>query len=295
MDVELPGPLVSVAWLEERLASVAAGHIVLVYVRWYLDGRSGREAFEAGHLPGARWVDLDLELSEPAGPVVGRHPLASPERFGSAVRRLGIDDSTPVVVYDDQSGAVAARLWWMLDSVGHPVAVLDGGLAGWTGELESGPAVDPAEPGTFADRPWPPDRYADAATVAAAPATRDTVAAAAEGGAVVVDARVAPRFTGDDTSIDPRPGHVPGARNVPWPDLIDPASGRLRPPDELRARFARAGVEEGSAVIASCGSGVTACFDLLALRLAGVTDARLYPASWSGWSTDPDRPVALGD
>lgn len=286
MDVAVPGPLVDGDWLHERLAAVAAGDLVVADVRWYLDGRSGRAAYDAGHLPGARWIDLDADLAEAPGPVVGRHPLPTSERFAVAMRHLGVGPDTPVVAYDDQSGAIAARLWWLLDVVGHPAAVLDGGLAAWPGALtrdDPGPGR-----GTFTARPWPVGAVADADTVA-------RLAVTGTGGAVVVDARAHARYTGADTAIDPRAGHVPGARNVPWTDLVDPGSGCMLDPDALARRFADAGIGAGTPVVAYCGSGVTACFDLLALRRIGVDDTRLYPASWSGWSTDPERPVATGD
>ncbi len=196
------------------------------------------------------------------------------------MRRVGVDAGTPVVVYDDQHGAVAARLWWMLDALGHPAAVLDGGMAAWPGLLTTDlPAV---VTGDFEERSWPTDRLA----------TADELMT---GSATVIDARARARYTGEDTSIDARAGHVPGARNVPWAELVDPGIGTMRGSAELAEVFEAVGVTAGTPVIAYCGSGVTACFDLLALRSLGVTDARLYPASWSGWATDPTRPAALGD
>ncbi|GAB2456743.1 sulfurtransferase [Jatrophihabitans fulvus] len=244
----------------------------LVDVRWYLDGRSGRAAYEAGHLPGAVWLDIDTDLSDPAGPGTGRHPLPSPERFAAALGRVGIATGTPVVAYDDSGGAQAARLWWLLHVLGEPVSVLDGGLAAWTGPLETAvPAFAPVgrEPVS-----WPAGRFVTADEVAATDAR-------------VFDARTAERYAHGDPAIDPRPGHVPGAISAPWQQNLD-ASGRFRPAAELRERFG-----DGAAV-AYCGSGVTACHDLLAMTVAGLDDLALYTGSWSQWGADESRPVETG-
>jgi thiosulfate/3-mercaptopyruvate sulfurtransferase len=273
----LPGPLVDGAWLAEHL-----GEVRVADVRWYLDGRSGRDAYLAGHIPGAVWIDIDTELSDPPGPR-GRHPLPSPQRFASALSRAGIGDGVPVVAYDDTGGAIAARLWWLLSMLDHPVAVLDGGLAAWTGPLETEP-VEPS-PATFTPRPFPPEPLADADQVAEAVDRDDTV---------VVDARPADRYAHGDPSIDPRPGHVPGASSAPWAGNLGP-DGRLLPPADLRARYRSLGVTPDQEVVAYCGSGVTACHDLLALTVADLGSRhRLYPGSWSEWGADPSRPAAVG-
>jgi thiosulfate/3-mercaptopyruvate sulfurtransferase len=277
VDDVLPGALVDGAWLAEHL-----GHVRVADVRWYLDGRSGHEAFLAGHIPGAVWLDVDTDLSDPPGP--GRHPLPSPERFATALSRAGVGDDTPVVAYDDAGGAIAARLWWLLSMLDHPVAVLDGGLAAWPGELETGVAPEP-RPASFTPRPFPAAKLADADQVAAAGGRPDTV---------VLDARPAARYAQGDPSIDPRPGHVPGARSAPWSGNLG-ADGRLLPPAELRARYEAVGVTPDRQVVAYCGSGVTACHDLLALTVAGLAPLRLYPGSWSEWGADPDRPAAEGE
>jgi thiosulfate/3-mercaptopyruvate sulfurtransferase len=271
------GPLVDADWLREHLDEVR-----LVDVRLYLDGRSGRDAYLAGHIPGALWADIDSDLSAPAATIAGRHPLPSPEQFAAALGRLGIGNDDTVVAYDDVSGSIAARLWWMLDAVGVRAYVLDGGLASWIGALDRDLSVEPAAV-EFAPRPWPAERFVDADELDAL--RRDTP---------LLDARSFGRFTGDEPSVDAVPGHIPGARSAPWAENLDPESGRFLPADQLRRRFAALGVEEGSRVVASCGSGVTACHDLLALRLAGFDAGALYTASWSGWSSDGDRPVALG-
>jgi thiosulfate/3-mercaptopyruvate sulfurtransferase len=259
--------------------------VVVADVRWYLDGRSGRAAFEAGHAPTAIYVDLDSDLAADPGGTRGRHPLPSPAAFASTLGRLGIGADTPVVAYDDSGGGSAGRLVWMLRTIGHPAALLDGGLKAWEGPLETGPGRTPSP----AARPavdWP----------ASATVGVDEVARAASAGdAVVLDARSAERFRGETEPVDSRAGHIPGAGNAPWQGNLDPETGRFLEPAALRARFAELGVTDGHAVIAYCGSGVAACANLVALEAAGLPGGRLYVASWSGWSADPDRPVATGD
>jgi thiosulfate/3-mercaptopyruvate sulfurtransferase len=278
--MELPGPLVSPEWLVEHLGEAG---LVVADVRWVRDG-SSRAVFEAGHLPGAILLDADDDLSA-IGEGAGRHPLPTPEAFAHAMEAVGIGDGTPVVAYDDVRGSIAARLWWMLDAIGHPVALLDGGLAAWSGPIVSGPAVTEPGPTTFAPRPWPPARLTDA----------DGVAEALRSATVVLDARAAERYRGEAEPIDPVAGHIPGARSAPWTDNLDPATERFLSADRLRARYEELGVRTGGDTIAYCGSGLTAALDLLALRLAGFDDGRLYGGSWSGWIEDPARPVATGD
>lgn len=274
-------PIVDPAW-------VAAQPVppVLADVRWYLDGRDGREAFEAGHLPGAVFVDLERDLCAHGRPATeGRHPLPEPGAFAAAMGRLGIGDTSVVVAYDDGGGSTAGRLVVMLRLLGRDAALLDGGLGGWADAhglaLERGRGRAPT-PATFTPRPWPTDRLASA----------DDVARAAGSGRAVLDARARERYTGEVTMIDPRPGHVPGARSAPWTEVLDPATGRLRTPAELRAHFEHVGAKAGT--ITYCGSGVSACLNMLAMEHAGLTPPRLYVASWSGWSADPRRPAELG-
>jgi thiosulfate/3-mercaptopyruvate sulfurtransferase len=258
---------------------------VIVDVRWYLDGRDGFAAFRDGHLPGAHWVDLEHGLAASGLPATeGRHPLPTPAAFAHAMSALGISDDSTVVAYDDTGGITAGRLVVMLRMLGVDAALLDGGLRAWLGVVEAGPGQPPATPGSFTDRPWPTDRLVDA----------DEAGAAALAGAPVLDARAAGRFTGEVTMVDPRPGHIPGARSAPATDVLG-ADGRFKPVEELRAHFAARGVDASSTdVIAYCGSGVSACANVIALEHAGLGPARLYVASWSGWSADPERPAALG-
>jgi thiosulfate/3-mercaptopyruvate sulfurtransferase len=285
-------PFVDIEWVRGRL-----GELVLADCRWYVDGRSGRDAYAAGHITGAVFVDLDTALTRHADPALaGRHPLAEPEKFAAAIGALGIGDDDTVVAYDDAGGVIAARLVWMLRVTGHEAALLDGGLAAWEGASAAGgdASLDVGlgsrsldvgetsrEPADFTARPWPAERFASI----------EETAALAAGGGTVIDARPGERFAGAPDDLDPRAGHIPGARSVPCRENLDP-TGRLLPTAELRARFA---VEDADEVISSCGSGVTACHNLLAMEQAGLGVGRLFPGSWSQWSRDPSRPVQIGD
>lgn len=259
--------------------------VVLADVRWYLDGRDGREAFEAGHLPGAVWVDLDRQLAAHGRPATeGRHPFPSPAAFAAAMGELGIGDHTTVVAYDDTGGLTAGRLVTMLRMLGCDAAMLDGGLAGWVAagfEVANGPA-DVPEPAAFTEQEWPAERFA----------TAETTAEYAASGGAVIDARAHERFTGEQALIDPRPGHIPGARSAPWAAVLGP-DGHLLSRAELRAHYAALGADEGT--IAYCGSGVSACMNAIAMEHAGLTPPRLFVASWSGWSADPAHATEQGD
>jgi len=278
--MNLLGPLVDVEWLREGIDDPV---LVVADVRWYPDG-SGRAKFEQGHIPGAVFVDVDLDLASPRTKESGRHPLPSPEAFAEAIARAGIGDETVVVAYDDAGGSNAARLWWMLSVTGHRVAVLDGGLPTWKGPLEAGPSPERVR-ARFTPRPWPKDRIVD---------TEAVNHLRGDASAVILDARAAERYRGETEPIDPVAGHIPGARNAPWSENLDPRTGRFRSPEELAERYRALGVRSGREVAAYCGSGVTSCHDLLALELAGVGGAKLYVGSWSEWITDPSRPVARG-
>jgi len=280
--MSLPGVVVSADWLAAH-----AGDVVIADVRWYLDGRSGRAAYESGHIPGAVFVDLDAALSEHGDPRDGRHPLPSPEHLAAALGALGIGDDTPVVAYDDASGGVAGRLVFMLRALGTPAALLDGGLKAHTGPLEPGAGTPPVATARTV-RPWPAERLATVAEVVAVGEGR------APADLRLLDARVAERYEGRVETVDPRAGHIPGARNLPVGAVLDPTTGRFADPDTLRARFAAVGVTSGDQVVASCGSGVSACILLTALEHAGLGQGRLFVPSFSGWSSDPDRRVATG-
>ncbi len=275
---QLP-PIVSPEWLDEHRDSV-----VLCDVRYYLDGRDGPAAFEQGHLPGAVYIDMDTVLASSAGPVVGRHPLPTPETFAAGLAAAGIGPNDSVVVYDDLNGMVAGRLVWMLRVLGQPAALLDGGFTTWTAregsEIETGP-VHP-EPTETPVRAWPDGVFLDA----------DAVADVLDAGGVVADSRAAERYRGDTEPIDARAGHVPGAINLAFTDNLA-ADGRFKSPDELNERFRASGVDADT--VFYCGSGVSACVNLLAAEHAGLGSPKLYVGSWSGWSSDPSRDVATGD
>jgi thiosulfate/3-mercaptopyruvate sulfurtransferase len=266
-------PIVDVAWLRAH-----RGEVVLADVRFYLDGRSARDAYDAGHLPGAVFIDLEHWLAAPASPEAGRHPLPAPEVFAEGMSRAGIGDETTVVAYDDAGGVIAARLVWMLRALGCEAALLDGGTAAWDGELVTEEPEVSRE--AFTARPWPADRLA----------TPDDAADAAN---VVIDARQRERFLGAPDPIDARAGHIPGAQSLPCREHLGDDQ-RLLPADQLRDRLAGVGIDGTRPVVSYCGSGVTACHNLLVIEHAGLGTGRLYPGSWSQWAADASRPVATG-
>ena len=279
-----PSPLISAA---DLLARVRAEDrpVRIVDCRWVLGTPgAGRSAYDAGHLPGAIHLDLDADLSDEAGfGSPGRHPLPSPAAFADRLGRAGIGDADLVVAYDDVGGWIAARLWWMLDTLGHAeVAVLDGGIAAWTaagGELTT-------------DEPeWPASSLHLAGGWSGVISREDLKERL--GDVVLLDARAAARYRGDVEPVDPVPGHIPTAINAPVDgNLVD---GRFRPPDELRARFAALGADGRSGpVVTSCGSGTSALHHAIAMRLAGLPDPILYVGSYSDWSRSGER-VMTGD
>jgi thiosulfate/3-mercaptopyruvate sulfurtransferase len=270
------GPLVTAGWLRAHLDDP---ELRILDVRWTITDGADRGGYLAGHIPGARFVDLDVELAGTPGPA-GRHPLPSAEQFSDAMRGAGVSEDSRVVAYDGGTGA-AARAWWLLRAAGHAwVAVLDGGITDWiasAGELRSGEEPDTA--GDFeakAFRGW-----------VSADQTADLVGS----GAIVVDARTRDRFAGGPSPYDPRPGHIPGARSHPWTEAY--RNGYVLPRQEMATRSAEATGDRAPAA-AYCGSGVTACALILALESAGIGGVLLYPGSWSEWAQDPERPVELG-
>lgn len=259
---------------------------VLLDVRWQLSVAKaageppfdGRAAYEAGHVPGAVYVDLDRALAAAPG-TGGRHPLPDLEVFGTAMRRAGVSAGRPVVVYDGGQGWGAARAWWLLRWTGHPdVRVLDGGLPTWTGPLETS-VPTPAE-GDFEPVPG-----------AGGLLDADAAAALARSG-VLLDARAGERYRGEVEPIDPVGGHIPGAKSAPTTENVG-ADGRFLPAEELNARFKALGATQDAEVGVYCGSGVSGAHEVLALAVAGIP-AALYVGSWSEWSSDPSRPVAVG-
>jgi thiosulfate/3-mercaptopyruvate sulfurtransferase len=244
----------------------------------------GRDAYLAGHIPGAVFVDLDAVTG--TGP--GRHPLPTRQQFQDEMRRAGVSASTKVVAYDDAGGSIAARLWFLLGWFGHGAqAVLDSGLQGWGEPLETD--VPYVVVGDFKAKAPQRSRIVDLEQVKKMSSASHRRSA---GRRVLVDARVGERYRGEHEPIDPKKGHIPGAVSAPWIDNLD-AEARFKSPDELRQRYESLGVDAKNGVVVYCGSGVNACHDLLALEIAGVTDVRLYEGSWSDWSRQ-DAPVATG-
>lgn len=257
------------------------------------DPDAGRRAYLAGHIPGALYAHLDHDLSAARAPDTGRHPLPDPAQLAHRFSEWGIAEGTQVVVYDDQAGAIAARLWWLLHWMGHRrAAVLDGGLQAWS--AHGGVLVEGEETGAkLADAPVAgTPRQPNPGAIIETPALEQLVAA---GGARLIDVRSAARYAGEEEPIDPVAGHVPGATNDPYTNNLD-AQGRFLPADELRRHYQRllAGADPAQAIL-MCGSGVTACHSLLAMAVAGLPGGRLYAGSWSEWITDARRPVAIGN
>ncbi|MEV0176648.1 sulfurtransferase [Streptomyces sp. NPDC050803] len=259
---------------------------VVLDIRWQLSMAKatgeppfdGRAAHAAGHIPGAVYVDLDEELASAPG-TGGRHPLPDVAEFGAAMRRAGVSSGVPVVVYDGGQGWAAARAWWLLRWTGHPdVRVLDGGLPAWQGPLET--AVPTPAAGDFEPVPG-----------AVGLLDADSAAALARSG-VLLDARAGERYRGEVEPIDRVGGHIPGARSAPTTDNVA-ADGRFLPAEDLHARFKDLGASDGTEVGVYCGSGVSGAHEVLALAVAGIP-AALYVGSWSEWSSDPSRPVAVG-
>lgn len=284
MQTDKLPPLISAGALRQRLHDP---HLLVVDCRFELtDAGYGRRAWAAGHLPGARFASMEEDLAGPRGAGEGRHPLPSPEAFAQVLSRWGFTDQSHVVAHDQASGAAAARLWWMLRARGHArVQVLDGGWQAW---LAAGGEVvtDAPQVAPTVVLPRPFAGLMDATAVA------DAVA---HGRIVVVDARAPDRFAGRNEPIDPVAGHVPGALNLPFTANLD-ASGHWRSPQALRELWQPVVQHAaGRPVVAMCGSGITACHNLLALELAGHRDTRLFAGSWSGWIADPARPIATGE
>jgi thiosulfate/3-mercaptopyruvate sulfurtransferase len=271
-------PLISPEHL--RALIDAKSHVALLDVRWTLDGPE-RDAYAAGHVPGAFFVSIDDDLAGPPG-TNGRHPLPAPEEFQAVMRRCGVSHGWPVVVYDAQGGTSAARAWWLLRYFGHDdVRVLDGGYPAWVAAEEPVSTETPADgDGDFVARPGGMVLLdsAEAADLA--------------GSGLLLDVRAPERYRGESEPVDPVAGHVPGAVNLPTTEHVDDA-GRMQPHDALLQRFKQAGYD-GGPVGAYCGSGINAAHTVLALEVAGVHEAGLYAGSWSEWVSEPSRPVATG-
>lgn len=285
-----PSPLIDAEALRARLGDPS---LRIIDARFDLaDADAGRRAFAASRIPGAEYAHLDDDHSDHAKPASdGRHPLPDADAFAATLARWRITPATPVVVYDAGSGAMAAaRAWWLLRWMGHTdVRVLDGGFAAWTA---AGAPVDAVAASNVDGAAARHDAHADGWHPGAAPTVDADAVAARDASLVLIDARARERFLGEVEPLDPKAGHIPGARNRPFADNL--AAGRFKPATQLRDEWS-ALLPEGATPLLSCGSGVTACHNALALVQAGWPMPVLFAPSWSGWVSDPSRPVATGD
>lgn len=288
----MTNPLITAAELDQLRAEGTHDVVVFDCTFDLADPAAGRAAYQLGHLPGAYYLHLDNELSGPKTGVNGRHPLPDAELFAARLRALGVNDGSLVVAYDAQGGMFAARLWWLMRWIGHgAVRVLDGGKNAWVAAglpLERGATP---EPDTDSDTGGDLSRKASLVPMVNAEALLANIA---DPSLLVVDARAADRFRGENETLDPVGGHIPGAVNRFFKDNLAP-DGHFKPAQALREEFGTVFAGKAPAqTVMQCGSGVTACHNLLAMEVAGLTGAALYPGSWSEWCADPKRPVATG-
>jgi thiosulfate/3-mercaptopyruvate sulfurtransferase len=274
----MANPLISAVDLRARLGDP---DIVVIDSRWYIDDHAaGRRAYDEAHIPGSQFVDLDTDLSQAIGP--GRHPLPAHEWFGEVCGRLGINRNSHVVLYDDHGAGIAARMWWMLANQGHPgVSILDGGLDAWI--AIDGPLTD--ELPTVTHTTFPTHGWTGTVDRHEVENRPDRT--------ILIDARASERYRGDEEPIDPVAGHIPGAISMPLDDNLNPDMTFMAPAT-LRERYLSLGIDDTRDVISLCGSGVTACHNILAMVVAGMPVAHLYVGSWSDWST-AGLPAVVGD
>jgi thiosulfate/3-mercaptopyruvate sulfurtransferase len=268
---EIPSALaVSPEWLEQHRHDP---EVVIVDCRFSLtDADWGAQQYQTGHLPGAFYADLNQDLSGPAQTHGGRHPLPDPQKLAAKLSRIGITDSSLVIAYDDSRLAYAARLWWLLQWLGHErVVVLDGGLSAYRA---AGYSLTTEIPDERAGDFRPRIKNESLVDIAGVKADKDLP------GVILVDSREGDRYRGEREPIDPIAGHIPGAVNYPWQEVTD-TEGRLQSVQVLKARWAE--ISSAEEIIVYCGSGVTACVNLLSLQAAGITTGKLYPGSWSDW------------
>jgi len=247
---------------------------------------SGREAYKQSHIPGARFLHLDEDLSGPKNGLNGRHPLPHPQTLALRLGALGISNQTQVIVYDDQDGVYAARLWWMMRWIGHTnVAVLNGGFKHW---IASGQPVNDQRP------TWAPLNYQAKLVNGLTVSSQNIVQQLANPEWIVLDARRADRVRGENETLDPVAGHIPGAKNRFFKNNLT-LDGLFKSPEVLQAEFTQQNlVNHPSTLVHQCGSGVSACHNLLAMEWANVKGSKLYPGSWSEWISHPQRPIARG-
>jgi len=275
--------LITTDELERHLADPA---FVVVDCRHNLsDVNAGQRNYDIAHIPGARFMHIDRDLSGVITGTNGRHPLPDLKSFTAMLGRAGIDAATQVIAYDQNSGMWASRLWWLLQWIGHKdVAVLDGGMDKWVIEGRR----------TTADKVTPRDATYAAPTPIATANAAELLGHLGSDALTVVDARAAERYRGDIEPMDPVAGHIPGAINRPY-SLNLTAQGTFKTPAQLRGEFDAMLAESApTSIVHQCGSGVTACHNILAMAIAGLPGSRLYPGSWSEWVADPSRPVARG-
>ena len=272
---------------EELAGQLANPELLVIDCRFDLrDPGAGERAYAAGHLPGAHYAHLERDLSDANRPGRGRHPLPEADVFCATLARWGVTPNHQVVAYDANDGSIAARLWWMLRLLGHDrVAVLNGGLAAWCANAY---ALEMSPPRTK------PGRYSGRFDVRAMASTAVVAARMASGAGKLIDARAGERFRGEIEPIDRVPGHIPGAISRPYVSNLGP-DGRFKSPGVLVEEFkALIGDSPVNETLLMCGSGVTACHNLLAMEYAGLRGGRVYPGSWSEWISDPSRPIARG-
>jgi thiosulfate/3-mercaptopyruvate sulfurtransferase len=279
--------IVQPRWL---LARMYEPDLVIVDCRFQLGApEAGRKAYEQDHIPGALYADLEADLSAPITEHGGRHPLPDTQSFAAFIGKLGIGQDTRVVAYDDQGGAFAARLWWLLRYHGHQKTyILDGGYAKWN---ELGYPVSDAKPPVIVPKTFVPDIQADMLV-----SMQDVRERLGNSGTLLIDSREPRRYRGEEEPIDRKAGHIPGARNLFWKDVLN-SEGMWKSVEEQKQRLAEAGLDpnSGQEIIVYCGSGVTACPNVLALEQAGYRNVKLYAGSWSDWISYSENPVATGD
>jgi thiosulfate/3-mercaptopyruvate sulfurtransferase len=276
--------LISAEWLQEHLKDTT---LKIIDCRWVLGQLGeGKKQYDAGHIPGAIHLDIDVQLSGKEGAEGiggGRHPIPNKRDFQKLMSEIGIGREGHVILYDEGNGMPAARLWWLLRYFGHEkISILDGGWKLWTAEGRAqDQEVTQLRPAEFVAR----------AKLKMVLNKEGVDSLREEPNVLLIDARAPERYRGEVEPIDAKAGHIPGSENFPFTQTLDPATGKFLSPEKLKAEFIKLGADKEKTIISYCGSGVTACTNILALKLAGF-DSKLYEGSWSEWSKDTDLPVA---